>query len=239
MSLRFSKSDVRRHLLDLGYGNVTDEQLDEFVVDLRRLVKYEEKKQRCKKYDEERSIRRRSSSTSSAYSSSSSHRPATECDEDEADADAVDLARVRRRRRKVVDVIEKESKSASSMSVTSSSASSDVLLRVNVDDSSGLSRSQSMSSLEEPRPPAARMTKTGLIPLSKPTTSFITPAAMAMATGSARQPRGGAASGNLKCDPVRLYQYYQQRWARTRFPGDDSSKQVRWAVREWMMGHAE
>ena len=40
MSLLFSKSDVRRHLSELGYANVTEEQLDDFVRDLRRLIRY-------------------------------------------------------------------------------------------------------------------------------------------------------------------------------------------------------
>ena len=39
MSLLFSKSDVRRHLSELGYANVTEEQLDDFVKDLRRLIR--------------------------------------------------------------------------------------------------------------------------------------------------------------------------------------------------------
>ena len=39
-----------------------------------------------------------------------------------------------------------------------------------------------------------------------------------------------------KCDPVRLHEYYSAQWARTRFPGDSSDKNVRWAVREWMVG---
>ena len=39
-----------------------------------------------------------------------------------------------------------------------------------------------------------------------------------------------------KCAPVRLHEYYAAQWARTRFPGDNSDKNVRWAVREWMVG---
>ena len=49
------------------------------------------------------------------------------------------------------------------------------------------------------------------------------------------KPRG-AVPRSKKCDPVRLYEYYAAQWARSRFPGDNSDKNVRWAVREWMMG---
>ena len=74
------------------------------------------------------------------------------------------------------------------------------------------------------------MKKSGLIPLGKPTTSYITPAAMDAVASRGAVPR------SRKCDPVRLYEYYAAQWARTRFPGDSSDKDVRWAVREWMMG---
>ena len=43
--LKFSKDDVRKQLSDLGYSNIEGRQLDDFCEDLRRLIKYEEKKQ--------------------------------------------------------------------------------------------------------------------------------------------------------------------------------------------------
>ena len=43
--LKFSKEDVRTHLAELGYSNIEGNQLDEFCEDLKRLIKYEEKKQ--------------------------------------------------------------------------------------------------------------------------------------------------------------------------------------------------
>ena len=46
MSVPFSKEDVYKHLLDLGYSNITDEQLREFMMDLKRLIRYEEKQRR-------------------------------------------------------------------------------------------------------------------------------------------------------------------------------------------------
>ena len=46
MSVPFSKEDVHKHLLDLGYSNITNEQLREFMTDLKRLIRYEEKQRR-------------------------------------------------------------------------------------------------------------------------------------------------------------------------------------------------
>ena len=44
-----------------------------------------------------------------------------------------------------------------------------------------------------------------------------------------------------KSDPVKLYHSYKEHWDKTRFPGEESAgtKQLRWTVREWMMGHRE
>lgn len=39
-----------------------------------------------------------------------------------------------------------------------------------------------------------------------------------------------------KCDPVALYQKYQQEWKQISFPGEAKHSKVRWAVREKMLG---
>lgn len=41
---------------------------------------------------------------------------------------------------------------------------------------------------------------------------------------------------NKKCDPVALYQKYQQEWKQVSFPGEAKHSKVRWAVREKMLG---
>lgn len=41
---------------------------------------------------------------------------------------------------------------------------------------------------------------------------------------------------NKKCDPVALYQKYQQEWKQISFPGETKHSKVRWAVREKMLG---
>ena len=48
MGFPLQREDVERHLKDLGYRNISDEQLDEFVKDLKRLIRYEEKQRRLK-----------------------------------------------------------------------------------------------------------------------------------------------------------------------------------------------
>jgi len=42
----FKKDDVLRHLAELGYDNIDDAKLQEFMADLKKLIKYEEKRKR-------------------------------------------------------------------------------------------------------------------------------------------------------------------------------------------------
>ena len=48
MVLPFTREEVRGHLKDFGLENVSEEKLDEFMHDLKRLVRYDEKQQRLK-----------------------------------------------------------------------------------------------------------------------------------------------------------------------------------------------
>jgi len=61
---------------------------------------------------------------------------------------------------------------------------------------------------------------------TKPTTSCIKP----------RYDDEAAIRKPANRDPVRLYAEYKAHWDKLRQPGDGSDKQLRWAVREWMMG---
>ena len=49
MPLTFSSEDVRNHLESLGYEDISERQLKDFVKDLRRLIQYEEKQKRLDK----------------------------------------------------------------------------------------------------------------------------------------------------------------------------------------------
>ena len=49
MEVEFTDEDIRRHLHDLGYRNIPEGKLHTFVSDLRRLIKYEERKKQLDK----------------------------------------------------------------------------------------------------------------------------------------------------------------------------------------------
>lgn len=81
MAIKFSVEDIRNHLSELGYNNVPEQKLNTFVSDLKRLIRYEEKRRDLdkkldildtsvkqypdsrKKREKRRSIRRNDSST--------------------------------------------------------------------------------------------------------------------------------------------------------------------------------
>jgi hypothetical protein len=83
MGFPLSREDVERHLRDLGYRNISEDQLNEFVKDLKRLIRFEEKQSRLKALIElrkkepskerkkEKEVSTRSSSASSGHFSSS------------------------------------------------------------------------------------------------------------------------------------------------------------------------
>ncbi len=257
MSLTFSKDDVRRHLRDLGYKDVGDEHLEEFVRDLRRLIRHEDRAKRRRQHQVDqsravrsasspRSIQSSSSASSSAYGSSESLRQ----DEEEQDEEmspkrllhqpgrgsrpsrtvarssndlraarkVADLKRRDRRRSGANREREEESIVASS----SASTEAELMLRVREVEE------------EDDRPPR-RTRSINRFAGARPTTSFIRPPA----TDAGPAAPSSSSGGPQRMDPVRLYQFYQGLWSKTKFPGDESSKGMRWAVREWMMGPPE
>ncbi|KAJ8932530.1 hypothetical protein NQ318_000647 [Aromia moschata] len=48
--------------------------------------------------------------------------------------------------------------------------------------------------------------------------------------------RPGCPKALNRCDPVALYQYYQKEWKKQKFPGQENHSDLRWAVREKMLG---
>ena len=200
---------MRSHLLDLGYEGVTDERLNEFMHDLRRLIRYEEKQRRVQEQIGVLGKTRRKSAasndttiSSSAYGSSSSL--AAENDHSKIQNEEVDTARRGKPKRKIV----KYRKRSTSLATASSQdvSEEDIILRINLPNQGEVEQ---------------RVSKFA----TKPTTSFIRPTI-----------QGHRPAKDLKCDPVRLYEYYKRIWEQTNFPGGESSNQLRWTVREWMMG---
>jgi len=312
MSFSFTKDDVRQHLLSLGYKNLTDEQLQEFCKDLKKLIRFEEKQKRIeahlefrkrnREHQQQRQQRRggqRPQSADSTYSSGSDihnsvedganiaksprlqkrvkqHQErrqmvfdkksghlditkesmittATVSYEDENDDEPSSASIVQERRKATyhhgkaaADGNEGRRRHRSHEDSTATSLSEELVkVKINLSkDSIGGEPSHTKESRAKVRPDfdggcfdllnrptGESMTQQILPPRpeipTKPTTSCIKPAF--------KEPRAKP----VNRDPVQLHDYYQKHWSKLRLPGDGSDKQLRWAVREWMMRDPE
>ncbi len=212
MNINFSSEDVREHLESLGYKNISEDQLKDFVRDLRRLIRYEEKQKRLQKLMEAKS-------------------------EENQHADQVDkVSQVHKvKGSRVKKTIKRETKTTTynektgDLSVTSDSVSMsceesqvEILdeIKVTVVNKNRLAeplRDIQVGELKQILPPRPELP-------TKPTCSWIKPKVV--------QPK----RKDLKHDPVQLHQFYKKHWEKQRLPGEfnRTEKDIRWATREWM-----
>jgi hypothetical protein len=229
MSLNFAPEDVRRHLEGLGYTTINDRQLKDFIRDLRRLIRYEEKQKRLEQFikvqpqpkDDESSEdgddHRGHSAEVSPRSTTTSVKAKRQVHQE--------VKKTLKQERKTLHYnrhtgdISVTNDSVSLSYEASSSSRDEVDVRIQVTQAP---RHKFLPIEESPRqilPPRPDLP-------TKPTCSFIRPVIKAPEAKSFRH------------DPVRLHQFYQEQWSKTRLPGElnRTEKDLRWATREWMMG---
>lgn len=233
-SMKFTRQDVRQHLAELGYANIDDEKLDEFCADLKRLIKYEEKKKNISKKLEQLEVSQQnlmSDDKENEESTSSSGVPKV----NSLLVFGISIyvlsfvfqrkRRIRKeekRRLKEEKLKQREaSRTTSSMedefdgATTVSSdkpESSSLYIDVNIP------ASKSDSDLSKVQPLAASL-------IAQPPPGFI-------------RVRSGPSVGRrpASADPVALHQRYRQYWDKFSVPGENRHDKLRWAVRGWMMG---
>jgi len=245
MSLDFSPEDVRQHLENLGYTNTSEDQLKDFVRDLRRLIRYEEKQKKLQNLI----IQERQRTNINQDDGDDENEENDESSRDELDKSAnIKIKHSKReavyrdfqKETKVKKVLTKQrntvkyNKNTGDISVTNDSVSLSY-------EESNSSREQELEVVEEvlrigveTRRPAFMDVTLGadqrqILPPrpelpTKPTCSFIRPVIKEV------KPK------NLKQDPVKLHQFYKEHWEKTRLPGElnKTEKDLRWATREWM-----
>jgi hypothetical protein len=238
MNLDFSSEDVRQHLENLGYNNISEEQLKDFARDLRRLIRYEEKQKKLQKLIIH--VRERSNINQD---------DGDDENDDSETRDELDDIKIKQRgavyrdiqkETKVKKVLTKQrntvkyNKNTGDISVTNDSVSLSY-------EESNSSREQSAEVVEhvvrigvEAKRPAFMDVTLGadlrqILPPrpdlpTKPTCSFIRPVIKE------------AKPKSTKHDPVKLHQFYKEHWEKQRLPGEfnRTEKDLRWATREWM-----
>jgi len=215
----FSRSDIKRHLAELGYSNITEEKLDSFVRDLRKLIKYEERKNEVQhKLDE---IDQPPSARQSKVPDTSTS----------PELEAKPRRRIRRKDRRRDEKEEVMTKhNMEEMELTRDTTDAGVL------DGVGQDQDESSLYIDVDLPATAS---------SAPTTSRGATTAQASLLEQAPSSgpgfirvRSGPSLGRrpASSDPVALHQEYRKHWAKANIPGERRHDQLRWAVRGWMMG---
>jgi len=212
--LNFSRSDILRHLSDLGYENVSDEKVDSFVRDLRKLIRYEEKKRRVgEKLDllEQKN-----------QQESSSNFPLRERTVSPPDSSTTSelTSRPRRRRVRKEDKIQTKTKEDSPITSSRSVDTTDKNVTSDQSDPSSLYIDVDLASQDKSTP-----TPLAVSLMDTKQAGFI-------------RVRSGPNRGRkpVASDPVSLHQQYREDWAKFNIPGERSHNKLRWAVRGWMMG---
>ncbi|KAL0267005.1 UNVERIFIED_CONTAM: hypothetical protein PYX00_009393 [Menopon gallinae] len=166
--------EVLTHLRQLGYDNITNAQLDEFMHDLKKLIRYEQRGNNsvCSSTDEEN------------YS----------CSHD----------------------------GNSSNDQSGSTNSSDLCSNCNLTKSDSGSDVSEVSSLNDFAHKRKRLEE------GRPHSSFIRPWQL--------QPQISVVCKPTKCDPVQLYHKYKEMWSLQKVPGEKTHSQLRWVIREKMLG---
>lgn len=221
-------AEVLAHLKQLGYRNITPPQLKEFIKDLKKLILYDQ-------LSSSSSSASLTSLSSCATSDSETHSSSDSSYEDVSlqsqtlnskcpfeRSDQMGLRVFMKGKKSDKENKQGVSKNTPSLhsgialrrsSASSSSISEKVPLRQNVP----LRKGRTVSSSTD-----------NLLGASKPKTSFIRPWQLqGVATGTGR-------TGSR--DPVSLHQYYQTMWAKHKCPGEDSRSDLRWLIREKMLG---
>jgi len=218
----FSRSDIKRHLAELGYSNVTEEKLDSFVRDLRKLIRYEERKKEVenKLDDIDHQLPPRHKKVPDTSTS--------------PELEAKPRRRIRRRERKrdeKEDMMTKHNMEEQ-VEVTRDAADAGGVLH-----GEGQHQDESSLYIDVDLPPEAA---------SSAPTSSRGPTAV-QASLLERPPNSGPGFIRVRSgpplgrrpassDPVALHQEYKKHWARANIPGERRHDQLRWAVRGWMMG---
>ena len=214
MSLKFTPEDVRRHLVSLGYGDIDDEQLGDFVRDLRRLIRYEEKQKQLQSLIEQEKLTQQQRK-----------------DESTTDQEGEEIDLKGKRSRKLKKTVEQKQRTLNYNRNTGDLSLTENSVSVSYEASTEEEIHIEVRNVQPDSPP--KNLKTGelrqILPPrpelpTKPTCSFIRPVI------KDPQPK------SVKHDPVKLHQFYKEQWEKQRLPGELNrvEKDLRWATREWM-----
>ncbi|KRT79431.1 hypothetical protein AMK59_6417 [Oryctes borbonicus] len=225
MSCVINPRDVLEYLNELGYQNITADQLKEFIRDLKKLIKYdqrieEEEKENIENVQPQRK-QREEDIFASLYDTGTASSKAKEIPKKEKII-SVQIKRpitgkcMQHKSSSKVDMLPHSSRSTNEMSYSGYS-----------NEYTGSIDKKTNEIVERP---LSQKTKSGAnvdrisTQTIKVKASFIRP----------RLP-----VKPCKSDPVALYHQYQAEWKRQKIPGENNHSNLRWVIREKMLGNPE
>jgi len=247
MPLKFTKDQIRRYLREMGYNDLSDEHLDLFIRDLKKLIRHEDKKRHARRAhfldDPVESVSESSANTS--YSP----------DTDAGDADGIDHSGTGRREpptdtstsynsppRNSVKRQPQKNQEQPPRPVTVPVAPKPApTTTTRISLVPGKSPSYRPSSASTAVVPTARPDKQPdpVEELSSDSSSLETSSSSSSISSGpdtylSRASQKSKYTGRM--DPVARYHYYKNLWDKQKAPGEDRHMQLRWNVRAGTMG---
>ncbi|XP_022902515.2 centriolar and ciliogenesis-associated protein HYLS1 [Onthophagus taurus] len=230
MSIPIDSREVYEYLQELGYENISSKQLKEFVHDLKKLIKYEEKKKRnlCNKENVAQDIQETKQKGDIFQNLYETNTEASKAKIVQPKKDKIITVQVKKHKEtcrhykpkcegvetQTVDVDKKDESPLSENKETQISQSS--LNSKRSDKTTSMKESDQLVKIEDGKKSSS---KENVIEL-KPKASFIRPKSVK----------------TTKSDPVSLYHRYQAEWKKQKIPGVDNHSNLRWVIREKMLG---
>ncbi|XP_030762696.1 uncharacterized protein LOC115887422 [Sitophilus oryzae] len=230
MSYKVDPKEVLIYLNNLGYTNVTATQLKEFIVDLKKLMKYD------KRYNIERE-NVLPDPEESEYCECSENKMDFTANESIYNGGIQTGLNIPSEKPTNANVLDAHKNKHISLHIYESKTKKNVLHEhcIHINDNSNFhSHKQDLnkesdssnlhgnvSTFSSTQPVSSRSSKTS-VKDKKSKVSFI-------------RPTVSKPSFN-KCDPVALYHHYQSEWKKSKIPGQDKREDLRWAIRERMCG---
>nr|XP_023021949.1 hydrolethalus syndrome protein 1 homolog [Leptinotarsa decemlineata] len=238
MSQELNPREVLSYLNELGYVNITAQQLKEFIKDLKKLIKYESRCEGSPLF-----ARNFSSDFQNNQDTAEYNKKTPEYDIFHALHDhntIASKARTESRKGKQISVHIGQARSSKKLHdhcvhvntienefvsepVYKESVDSEPVLNKNEDTNTDLPKNEvktEVSSMQITNPTSKETISSAPIKPKKSGKSVI---------------RVGSAKSINRCDPVALYHQYKEEWKKIKFPGQDHHSDLRWAVREKLL----
>jgi len=226
MEIKFTVEEIRNHLAELGYQNVPEDKLNTFVSDLKRLIRYEEKRKNLEKKLAVMDNKKSNNRTSPIRKLRDKRKAKSKDVQDGGNVFVSgNLERTTSTVKNVRAQVCKESVDEAGCTTSTITTTTSVQEELHQTEKSSL-----YVDIVIPRPVETKKSAvlTATLLQQRPTSGVIR---CRSTTGNGVPPvRRG------RSDPVSLHQEYKKAWEKLNLPGETSHNKLRWAVRGWMIG---